>query len=348
MIPISYIRSSSYGSHEMCEMKYFGEYALGWSGPSNLKADMGTIVHKVMEIFGHVKLAEQNGKTSFFDDKLEKDYSRETGTDAIIDDVYNYYTSKFDHHFWGPKEYKQCKKWSYKCLEFNNGQFHPFNQDIIQPEQHFDIEMKGDWAECVMEIDGEEVAQRLRVKGTIDLITRVDNNTNEIIDYKTGQRINWATGEEYNYENLHHNFQLRLYHYAHTVLYPEIPNVLVTIYYINTGGPFTLTFGRSDISDTVDMIRDKFIYIKNTEKPKPNYTWKCKKFCHFGKETFEDKEGVKALRAGTDCRLTEPGECMKMCDQILYTLNHRPIDLTIANLTRNDHCIMHYAAPGDA
>ena len=34
----------------MCEQQYFGEYVLGWRGPSGQKADKGTICHKVLEI----------------------------------------------------------------------------------------------------------------------------------------------------------------------------------------------------------------------------------------------------------------------------------------------------------
>ena len=52
---ITYLRSSSYGTHSMCPQQYMMEYILGIRSPSNQKADKGTIVHKVMEILAYIK-----------------------------------------------------------------------------------------------------------------------------------------------------------------------------------------------------------------------------------------------------------------------------------------------------
>jgi len=358
-IPITYIRSSSYGSHEMCEMKYFGEYALGHKGLSNRAADKGTIVHKVMEILAEWKHCHQRGETYFNDDilgqcfiseNLDDDLTIDGETyclDDIIEEVYNYYTTAFDHHIWGAVEFKDCVNWCYKAIEDCNGQYNPFNQNIVKAEQHFDFEMKGDWADYEYLLDGEVVKGKLRIKGTVDLVTKIDDNTHEMVDYKTGARKNWATDEEYTYENLPHNFQLRLYHYAHMILYPEIENVLMTIYYINTGGPYTIPFSRSDIPETIDMIREKFEYIKSTSIPKPNYTWKCKKFCQFGKNTFEGTN-VKPLKAGSNAKWAKPGETMCQCEQMLFTLQNRPMDVILNNMTAEGHSVSKYQAPGEA
>jgi CRISPR/Cas system-associated exonuclease Cas4 (RecB family) len=358
-LPITYIRSSSYGSHDMCQMKYFGEYVLGWKGKSNKAADIGTMVHKVMEVLAVLKLRKQQGLGGYTDDAIGEvsnlviqDYggfveANYDGIDKIFDRVFEFYSAQNDHHFWGSAEYKKAYKLLIKALEFNGGQFHPFNQEIVSPEKHFDIEMKSDWAKYKYIIDGEEVEGKLAIKGTIDLIIKVDDETHEICDYKTGKRMNWATGEEYTYASLHNNFQLRLYHLAHSILYPDVPNVLITIYYIADGGPYTLSFSKADISDTLDMIRAKYEKVRDTEVVKPNYTWKCKKFCQFGKETFEDKDGVKALDARSDSKLSKVGEKMCMCDQMVYTLSHRGIDTTIANITKKDFSVGKYDAPGE-
>lgn len=345
MIPISFIRSSSYGSHEMCEMKYFGEYVLGWTGPPNKKADKGTIVHKVMEILANIKLARQNGYNHFEDEIAGEVFALEL--DNIFDKVYDHYTNQSSNHIWSPADYRETYKWLMKTISYNNGSMHPFNQEIVEPERHFDIEMKQDWAKYEYDINGEKITGNLRLKGTIDLITKIDNSTHEIIDYKTGKRVNWATGEEKTYEYLHKDFQLRLYHYAHNVLYPNIHNVLVTIFFINDGGAFTLAFGKNDIPETIDMIKDKFEYIKNTKQPKPNYTWKCKKFCHFGKQTFEDSN-IKPLDAKINSKLSVIGEKMCMCDQIKYALDFRPIEDVISNMTKESHSISKYKAPGES
>jgi len=670
-IPITYIRSSSYSSHEMCEMKYFGEYVLGWTGPPNKKADKGTIVHKVMEILANVKLARQNGLNNFEDDIIGEVFNLELDSEtgkrfrddvplmlAIFDKIYGHYTNQSSNHIWAPADYRETYKWLMKAISYNNGSMHPFNQEIVEPERHFDIEMKQNWAKYEYDLNGEKISGNLRLKGTIDLITKIDKTTHEIIDYKglplytkiptingwttmgnikvgdtiydkngnetkvigksqikykdcyeitfddnssvvcddehiwllsdgseiktvdlsekdkidvtkpifckykdlpidpyvlgvwlgdgrnrtgeisgqdsfifneikkrgykvgknisqkscpshtifglvnqlkklnllhnkhipdiylrssvkqrldllrglmdsdgyanatrkqavfmncnkilsedvkkllitlgqrpylsktkangfglevdaypiffrpvninpfllprkakkikkewgpgrssvrkitkitkikkqftqcimvdspthtylctenmipthnTGKRINWATGEEKTYEYLHKDFQLRLYHYAHNIIYPHIDNVLVTIFFINDGGAFTLAFGKNDIPETVNMIKEKFEYIKNTEQPKPNYTWKCKKFCHLGKQTFEDTH-IKALEAKPNSKLSIIGEKMCMCDEIKYALDFRPIEDVISNMTKESYSISKYKAPGE-
>jgi len=47
---ITYVRSSSYNNYSYCEMQYFMTYVLGHQSKSGKKADMGTMVHKVMEV----------------------------------------------------------------------------------------------------------------------------------------------------------------------------------------------------------------------------------------------------------------------------------------------------------
>ena len=64
-IPIVYFRSSSFNCHRFCPQQYLVEYFLGWRGPSNKKADKGTIVHKVLEVAALAKKAAQDGKKTF-------------------------------------------------------------------------------------------------------------------------------------------------------------------------------------------------------------------------------------------------------------------------------------------
>ena len=46
---VTYIRSSSYNNYDYCQMQYFITYVLGHQSISGKKAQLGTIVHKVME-----------------------------------------------------------------------------------------------------------------------------------------------------------------------------------------------------------------------------------------------------------------------------------------------------------
>lgn len=181
---ITYLRSSSYGTHSMCEQQYFIEYVLGLRSPSNKKADKGTIVHKVLEILACIKLAEQNKQSTINDDIIGKINITKYNLNTIIEKIYNYYTKQFTHHEWELKDYKDCHNWVNKAISFNSGMFDPRNRNILQPEQHFDIEIKKDWAKFKYNHQGEELEGYLAIKGTIDLITKLDDNTIEIIDWK--------------------------------------------------------------------------------------------------------------------------------------------------------------------
>ena len=103
-------------------MQYYMEYGLGWRGPSNKKADKGTIVHKVLEIAAVCKKGLQDGKKIIVDEHIGRvstcNYKPEY-LDKVIDRVYEYYTSRTGHHKWLPLDLKHCRKWVWKALEYN-------------------------------------------------------------------------------------------------------------------------------------------------------------------------------------------------------------------------------------
>ena len=126
MIPVVYFRSSSFNSHRMCEMQYYLEYVLGWRGESGKKADKGTIVHKVLEIVAACKKGAQNGKKIIVDKEIGRVSSANDSPDyleRVINRVYKHYTEIATHHDWSAKDQKDCIKWVWKALEYNNGMF---------------------------------------------------------------------------------------------------------------------------------------------------------------------------------------------------------------------------------
>lgn len=341
MIPITYLRSSGYGSHDMCEMKYFAEYILGWRGLAGKAADKGTVVHKVLEVYANCKKAHQNGESAFYDDELIHSFPASPSTEDSLDIT----TRSFDHYSkassylgWTKADFKECLKLVHKVLDTK---FDPRNLTIVDAEPFFDISFDDDWAKYKYgDLEGQ-----FAIKGTIDLITQVTPTTYEICDYKTGKRMNWATGEEYTYEKLFSNPQLRMYHYAAHKLYPNVDNILVTIHYIKDGGPFTIPLTRSDIPDTIEMIRSKFRKIQQTIKPRVTRSWKCTKFCHYGKTTFEGTS-VKPIietRSGQVCPM---GTCMTKCEQLRYCFQHRGLDTIIANMSEPNYQLTKYNDPG--
>lgn len=344
---ITYLRSSSYGTHSLCEMQYFLEYVLGIKSPSGIKADKGTICHKVLEVLADIRLAEQNKEKIIDNDIMGKIDINDYNLNTIIEKVYNYYVSQFTHHVWSNTHYKDCHKWIYKALEYNGGMFDPRNREIVQSEQRFDIEIKKDWAKYEYEINNEKISGYLAIKGTIDLITKVNESTLEIIDWKTGRRLDWATGEEKTHEKLQNDPQLRMYHYAISHIYPQYDHVMVTINFINDGGAFSICYDKSDLPKTELMLCKKFETIKKSKRPILNKSWKCNKLCHFGKTTFEDTSLLPILEY-RDNELTPKGNIMTKCEQVKHDIELKGMKNVVDEYTVPGYSVGYYKPPGSA
>jgi hypothetical protein len=330
----------------MCEQQYFIEYVLGWRGPSNQKADKGTIVHKVLEILAFIKKATQENQKAIDDDIAGKINIKKYNIETIFDLVYKHYTNNNSHHIWKEKDKTDCLSWVYKTLEFNGGMFDPRNRDIVCPEQRFDFTIDKPWAKYAFNTDEGRLEGNLALKGTIDLITKIDDNFYEIIDWKTGKRLNWATGKQKTQECLENDPQLRIYHYAVSHLYPHVDNIMITINYINDGGPFSMCFQKSDLIKTEYMLRDKFEKIKSVKRPYLNKSWMCKKLCHFGKTTFENTE-IKPLEEYRDNQTTNKGDIMCKCEQISHDVQLLGIDEAVQLYKHPNHSFGFYKPPGE-
>ena len=351
-IPIVYFRSSSFNTHRTCPMQFYTEYTLGLRGKGGKKADKGTITHKILEICALSKKAEQDGIKIINDsevgeiltDNYDEEYLSNIGAR-----VYQYYTSRLQHHNWTDRDFKDCLSWAWKALKYKDGMYDPRNRNIVEAEPHFDFQIPHDWA--AYDYPEYNLKGNLSLKGTIDLITDVGDGVYEVIDWKTGMRKDWATGKEYNQENLFNNPQLRLYHYACKNLYPDVHTFLITIYFINTGGPFTVHFQDSDIPKTEEMIRKRFEAIKETKEPltikqtNPKDCWKCSKICDAGKNTFENTH-VDPLVEKRVGQFTKYGDTMTQCEQIRYMIKKKGIDWVTKNYIHPEHVHGKYKAPG--
>jgi hypothetical protein len=330
----------------MCEQQYYLEYVLGWRGPSNKKADKGTIVHKVLELLAMIKKAEQDKIESISDDIVGQIKIKNYAIDKLFDKVYEYYTTNNAHHEWLAKDKKDCYDWVIKTITHNNGMFDPRNRNIVCPEQHFDITIKKPWAKYKYQTDEGILEGYLAIKGTIDLITKVDDSFYEIIDWKTGKRLNWATGKEKTQECLENDPQLRIYHYAVSHLYPDVENIMVSINFINDGGPFSICFGKKDLITTELMLKDKFEIIKKSRRPNLRKTWMCSKLCHFGKTTFEDSHVVPHVEY-RDNQVCKKDSFMTKCEQVKHDIDILGIDNVTSLYKQNNHSFGHYQAPGE-
>ena len=339
---ITYVRSSSYNNYAYCQMQYFITYVLGHQSISGKKAELGTIVHKVMESLARFKKKDQekDGRTKYL--KINDDaigtVQRKRGTlyedstvEILLDLSYAFYTGESTHR-WSDSDKQTCRDLIWKTLEYNEGQFDPRKRDVLAPEPRFDIPIAEDWAKFTYKMpDGKEVKGQLAIKGTIDLVTKVDDDTIEVIDWKTGRRLDWATGEEKTYEKLCSDPQLLLYNYAISKLFPEYKQAIMSIFFIKDGGPFSMCFDKSDQDKFLNMLKERFQEIQKNNTPRPissdRSNWKCTKLCHFCKNNWPETED-------------------NMCMYIEKHLKQHGMDKTIANCSREGFDIGFYEAPG--
>jgi ATP-dependent helicase/DNAse subunit B len=313
---ITFVRSSSYGTHSICPHKYYLEYVLGIRPPSGKAADKGTIVHKALEVLAQVSLCRASGATSYVDEAFGLVDINQVTPDWATQAAWDFYTPDSPHIEWEKKDLDDCLKWTNKAITFNDGRYDPRNLDIIAQEQRFNFEIDEPWAHYDYTLDdGTRLVGQLGIKGTIDLITRnkYGQGIVEIIDWKTGQRKDWSKEgwEKKTYEDICHDPQLCLYHYAACRLYPDAEEIWITIYYINDGGPYSVCFCKEDLAYTEKMLSKKFNEIRDTTVPFLNVGRKCTGFCHFGKtmstqdpsktvcQFFADQVRTKGIEATT-------------------------------------------------
>jgi hypothetical protein len=278
----TFLRSSSYNTWDFCQTRYFLEYVLHLKQPSNKAAEKGNVLHKALELFALENIAKKNNQTYIQDPELGK---MKIGLDVkkVVKKCYDNNVANSPHQYF-ITDYEDCLEWTEKVLNYKGGIVDPRTLDIISAEQSFDIEIKEDWAKYTFTLPNKEIwAGYLSVKGNIDLITKVDDNTIEFIDWKSGKRVNWNTGQEKDEEALKKDPQLLLYYYALRSLYPD-KQVMLSIYFINYGGIYSIYFDDSDLEKAKGLIRNRFEEIVRTKNPRRiREKWQCQKFCHFRK-----------------------------------------------------------------
>ena len=337
---VTYIRSSSYNNYSYCQMQYFITYVLGHQATSGKKAELGTIVHKVMEILAKLKKYQQDNpkktKLTIEDDALgslsikKSELLQKDIVNSLLSKSFKFYTSESTHSF-TKADSENCLQLVWDTLNYNDGQFDPRYRNIVAAEPHFDIPIDEDWAHFEYEYNGKMIKGQLAIKGTIDLVTETSEGIIEVIDWKTGRRLDWATGEEKTYEKLCSDPQLLLYNYAISKLFPDYKQSIMSIFFIKDGGPFSMCFDESDQKRFLKMLKAKFEDIKNNQKPQPispnRENWKCTKLCHY-------------------CKTNWPGTDQNMCIYIENSLKSNGMEQTIKDCSKQGFDIGYYSAPG--
>ncbi len=297
-----YLRSSSFNTYDFCQFKFFLDYVLGLPSEPNKKAVIGTIVHKCLELLAQWKLCRQTGRLEYLDKEtgilinslVEPDY------EGILNAAYERLKNEVTHKPWEAADRKKCSELLTQALTYNGGVYSPLNQEIIEPEVFFDFEIDKPWAQFEYKLGEQIIKGRLALKGSLDLIIRDINDTYHLIDYKTGAEMkDWNTGKLKTFDDFMEDPQLCIYFYALNKLFPDAKRFLVTIFYIQAGGPVTLPFETSSLPEIENRIKNRFEEIQKNQSPKLIFPdFKCKYLCWHGRF---NKNGEKVDYGSSVC-----------------------------------------------
>src|SRR5690606_41198044 len=105
------------------------------------------------------------------------------------------------------------------------------------------------------------------VHGYIDLVTEIDENTVEVIDYKTG---NYAKNTDEAFKDL----QMRIYSLVVKRMFPQYKYVMMTLDYLRKS-PVSVIFSPEDDEKTRKFLQDVYKKIQEDEDPKRVKSFKC-------------------------------------------------------------------------
>lgn len=110
---------------------------------------------------------------------------------------------------------------------------------------------------------------------------------NFIPTHNTGQRLDFATGEVKDLTKLHSDKQLMLYYYAIKNIYKDVKDVMLSMFFIRDGGPFSVCLDNKTLIDVEKHLKKRFKEIQSCVNPRLHdarqYSFKCKYLCDFYK-----------------------------------------------------------------
>lgn len=322
---IKKLSASSYSRWSGCEMAYFIENNLNYRFPGGLAANVGSCAHSILETLAKIKLAQQN-KEELIKTEIGEVNSNNFNVSSIIDKTYDLYSNKesLKHLDWKPENLTDIRKYILTVMTQNKGMYNPLNRKIVSTEQYIKLEIKEDWSVLP---DGTNFS----ITGFIDLVTDEGNDTFEITDYKTGSLTDFHTGQKITAKSLNDNIQVRMYHYALSNMYGCEKNYLITMYFLKFASPITISLSCNDLDKTLNMLKDRFLKIKNTKIPKLSRSFKCRRFCDYGKNAFQHPTLVTPTQF-IDNQVSNVGDPMCYCDYTNYEINRRGMDWVNENM----------------
>lgn len=294
-----YLRSSSVNTWDFCQMQYVLQYMFGMKNNAGKSAGKGSMCHKIFELRGQAKMAEDDGKSSFVDDNFgevtvewAKDIKQTYGP------VFDYYQKKETWNKFLPADKNDVLNWSIRMIT-DYPQYDPYNiNKIVCLEKFFDISIDEEWAKYETVIGETKYSGNLSIKGTIDSILDHGNGVYEVFDLKSGaHRKDFKTGEPKTLEYLaQKDKQLLFYLYAiKKYLFPD-KEIMLSLYFINAGGIFTVHGDDEMFKRAEKIVQKTFKDICHTFRPsvfdKSQNSFQCKYCCAFSKPYLDTGKSI--------------------------------------------------------
>lgn len=280
------LSASRIKTYKQCEFKHYLQYHLGLEISSSFAADQGSMVHVIFEKLGEDIKDGVSLKDSYIYNNWQQEvlraYQEEglwklsksamnrqkfcAGCEFNLDGLCQIANEPIDKFDGCPKDEYQEAIWLCEKVIGNKDVMYPLDQNIINVEEKFKLVIP----------DGND---EILVNGIIDVVTELDKETIEIIDYKTGKYTQ-------SYNECKKDPQMLIYNLAVRKL-KDYKDVFITVYYMRKK-PVTLTFEQSDETRTENAIKHYYWNIKNNESPKrrcdkygegTSYDYVCEKMC---------------------------------------------------------------------
>jgi len=282
------LSASSIESFNWCNWRFMMNQILGFEDESGPSATIGHIGHKFLEILTRASIVKHDPKSKIWN------------FEYLLNACFNHYYNDLPHVCEKIKN-PDLKKLALGLEYTLNSIYTPVRDNSLCAEVSFNIDIK-EPSFIIKNHQNQDDIKYLKIRGKIDRVDKIDDETIEIIDYKTGTRSNFESKDRSKKDEiyLYKQFQPRIYHYACRYLYPWAKNVLVTFFYMTDGGPITIPFHEEDAIETTEMLRQQHITIKTTTDPQKNITWKCKNFCSYGKSGLCDEIWNEKEKFGLD------------------------------------------------
>jgi len=287
---IEYLSASRLNTYIDCPFRYFLQYHLVLP---ELKGDSiathkGSAVHEALELYV----------------KEDKDYVKHLKAYYEKHKVWEFDDRKPNRGFPHPVE-KNCTecKWlssggicsvANRIVEDFEGCPKPNFEDdlrilehtIIRPDSVLNRKIIG------AEVAFEKEYEGFKVRGFMDLVTEIDEETLEVRDYKTG---NYTKNTDAAFKDL----QMRIYSMVAKELFPQYNYVVMTLDYLRKG-PVSIIFNREDDEKTRAFLKDSYGKIATACSPIRKKSFKCNwcigyDECSKIKQQYTDENGQFVL-----------------------------------------------------